>query len=221
MFKSQEFNSLKIVLIIIIVALVGYFVYTSISNRNLSQAGQVAGMGDESLLCNGPLHKIKVLSPNGLEVYKAGTQIPIKWKTCNIPSNTTVNISIVDEVGTVLLAHITTPNDSQQMIIAPATFSSASIYMVKMCEVANGSICDSSNLSFTISQAPYHAGCTSYAGYSNTTGVSCSPLEAGCSSYKYYSTTTGMECNTSGSLDSVCVAGGGYSGTTGAVCNPY
>lgn len=42
----------------------------------------------------------------------------------------------------------------------------------------------------------------------------------GCTSYAGYSSTTGQPCNTSGSTDPNCIAGGIYSSTTGMSCNP-
>lgn len=45
---------------------------------------------------------ITVLSPNGGEVYQAGQQITIKWKSINMPSNPRMNIMIVNEKGVVV-----------------------------------------------------------------------------------------------------------------------
>ena len=68
------------------------------------------------------------------------------------------------------------------------------------------------------------AGCTSTAGYSSTTGVSCSTsagnLPAGCTSTFGYSSTTGASCSVSaGNLPAGCTSTAGFSTTTGASCS--
>ncbi len=65
----------------------------------------------------------------------------------------------------------------------------------------------------------FPAGCTSAAGYSTTTGLSCASnpsLPAGCTSTAGYSPVTGAPCNSTGNSGNT---GGGLSGTDGTIEN--
>lgn len=42
---------------------------------------------------------ITILSPNGGEVYQPGQQITVKWTSCNISANTTLNIGLYVDIG--------------------------------------------------------------------------------------------------------------------------
>src|SRR3989338_3407495 len=80
-------------------------------------------------------------------------------------------------------------------------------------------------LSGVPSSGNYPAGCTSYTGYSTSTGLSCAlgapaSYPAGCTSNSGYSVTTGQSCAAStGTYPAGCSSTVGYSSTTGAKCD--
>jgi len=43
---------------------------------------------------------ITILSPNGGEIYQAGQQVTVTWKSCNVPQNSSVGISFTKENST-------------------------------------------------------------------------------------------------------------------------
>jgi hypothetical protein len=71
----------------------------------------------------------------------------------------------------------------------------------------------------------YPAGCSSFAGYSATTGLPCTgalTYPVGCTSAVGYSPTTGQACNgvvTPTTLPAGCTSTAGYSPTTGQACS--
>lgn len=70
--------------------------------------------------------------------------------------------------------------------------------------------------------ATFPIGCTSAAGFSSTTGLSCSLVTtypAGCTSAVGYSSTTGLSCATVTTYPAGCTSAVGYSITTGLACS--
>ena len=79
-------------------------------------------------------------------------------------------------------------------------------------------------ISMNAPASAFAAGCTSYSGYSTSTGLSCAQnipasYPAGCSSNSGFSVTTGQSCAVSTSLPAGCSSTVGYSPTTGAKCD--
>ena len=79
-------------------------------------------------------------------------------------------------------------------------------------------------ISMNAPASAFAAGCTSYSGYSTSTGLSCAQnipasYPACCSSNSGFSVTTGQSCAVSTSLPAGCSSTVGYSSTTGAKCD--
>lgn len=64
---------------------------------------------------------VTVLSPNGGEVFTAGQQITIKWKTSGIPAGNNALIILNDTVNNYGGWDITTPNDGEETFTLPTT----------------------------------------------------------------------------------------------------
>lgn len=75
-------------------------------------------------LCSGNQQKIIVGKPNGGEVYQAGQQIQVRWRTCNIPSNQNVRIDLdvapFPPIGYNGVGLTNTINDGREMVTLPA-----------------------------------------------------------------------------------------------------
>jgi hypothetical protein len=110
---------------------------------------------------------IQVLSPNGNEVYTAGQQITVTWKSCNILPGTQLDIQILydDQYQYLLRGPNVTLNDGQEQIILPNAstissngFSFGSHYKIKVRPYAALLNADSSDNPFTIN-APRTVAC--------------------------------------------------------------
>lgn len=73
--------------------------------------------------------EIKVISPNGGEIFTAGQNVAVNWATCNIPANAQILLTLVyvnpngDGGGAVNVStpnYGTTPNDGSQVITIPS-----------------------------------------------------------------------------------------------------
>ena len=101
MFKSQEYNSIKVILIAVVIIGVGYFIFKNVSNRGVGQKGTVYDM-PQAQNSNGAYRKcasnmapwIQVISPNGGEVFPPAQNAKIKWSSCNLSSADHVDIRI-------------------------------------------------------------------------------------------------------------------------------
>jgi len=62
---------------------------------------------------------ITVLSPNGGETYTAGQQIEVKWKSCNVPASTIINIELGQPATTSGISLVDTGNDGSELITLP------------------------------------------------------------------------------------------------------
>jgi hypothetical protein len=73
-------------------------------------------------LCADNKPHVQVLSPNGGEQYYAGSQITMKWKTCNIPASKKVTLILNDTVHSMGgdLA-VRTANDGTELVTLPTT----------------------------------------------------------------------------------------------------
>lgn len=102
---------------------------------------------------------------------------------------------------------------------------------VKVWQAANGLTADgvfgaasrakAAGVVVTVPTGSFPAGCTSAAGFSSTTGMSCatvSTLPAGCTSATGFSSTTGASCSAVVTLPAGCSSTAGFSTTTGASC---
>ncbi len=71
------------------------------------------------------LPSVKIISPNGGEVYNAGQNITVKWETCNIPATTSAKVGIMPvsyQGGTILVSTgAVVPNTGSMNITLPTT----------------------------------------------------------------------------------------------------
>lgn len=102
---------------------------------------------------------IKVLSPNGGEVFMAGQQVTVRWSSCNISTSGLVNIllSVPSMNWDLGLIQSNTLNDGLETVTLPSTATVASLkygnlFKIKIAEVANTANYsqDSSDNTFTI-----------------------------------------------------------------------
>jgi hypothetical protein len=133
---------------------------TSISNNSsIDPAGYV----DECNYIKGPY--LKLISPNGGERYQAGQQITVKWKSCNIPTNTLLKITLSESLSSgAHTASMTvaqnTPNDGQETFILTNQqvsdyFAGPSGYpfKIEITTYGTGASADSSDNAFFIDAA--------------------------------------------------------------------
>lgn len=74
---------------------------------------------DECLYVKGPF--IKVISPNGGEVYQPGQQITVKWKSCNLTASQQIFVDIWNPSMTNLYRLGQTANDGSEVFILPTS----------------------------------------------------------------------------------------------------
>lgn len=109
-----------------------------------------------NLCADGQPH-VQVLSPNGSENYTAGSTMIVKWKTCNIPNNSSVGVSIHSSmfIGGGVTNIIDTNNDGFERIIIPTfgygnvPLASGDYYKVNVSS-GPGTVSDFSDNTFTI-----------------------------------------------------------------------
>lgn len=96
---------------------------------------------------------ITVLSPNGGEVYKAGQQITVKWKSCNLKQQVGITLSgfPVPSSTQFFLGNWVPNTIGSQVVTIPATAQSGK-YMINISTPPNSShgVEDWSNNYFTI-----------------------------------------------------------------------
>lgn len=137
--------------------------------------------------CNTSSRKyVKVLSPNGRELYFSGQQITINWATCNY-SNPDIFVMLTyyepNVNGQVIATQYSmmTPNDGVQIMNlpnvpsnSPSGYPSGNYYKIAISDyagIAGSSVHDFSDNFFTIKKLV--DGCNSYLGFSTTTGSPC------------------------------------------------
>ena len=175
---------------------------------------------------------IKVTSPNGGETFTAGQQIPVTWKSCNIPNNNIVNIFLqpLPDGSDGYTEKVGTQNDGYETIILPSSttgwpnMTSGKIYKIGLqlahtTSTSGGNYIGYSTVfsddTFTINAAGSNnlpAGCASSLGFSPTTGQSC-----GCNGGVIYSTYNGQLCPTNFPVG--CTSNVGFSTVTGLSCS--
>ena len=100
---------------------------------------------------------ITVLSPNGGELYTGGQQFTVKWKSCNIPSSTLLEVNIFGGNVMGFLAPNGTSNDGEETFKVGSDWSPASDYKITVGTPLYGfdnsalAVSDTSNNPFTIS----------------------------------------------------------------------
>lgn len=94
---------------------------------------------------------IKVLSPNGGETYQAGQQVTVKWKTCNVSSNSQVLVALHQDgiwQNVVYLSN-STINDGSEIFTIPSSIALGN-YKVRVGSSAANIQQDFSDNLFTI-----------------------------------------------------------------------
>jgi peptidoglycan hydrolase-like protein with peptidoglycan-binding domain len=101
--------------------------------------------------CSATAPSITVLSPNGGEVYKAGQQITVKWRSCNIKPTTFVKLGLYVDIGNNygVVTSTSVLNSGQGIINIPANAKNNN-YIVM---VGDNSVSGKSN-PFTIKSSP-------------------------------------------------------------------
>ncbi len=112
---NKGFSPIAVILIIVAVLVVGagaYFVgknnksnslinqdqNTQATNTNTTQNNSNQNQPQQTACNANSPTTIRLISPNGGEVYQAGQQITVKWKGCNIDPNT-IGVALVKRTG--------------------------------------------------------------------------------------------------------------------------
>lgn len=85
MFKNPEYNAVKIVILVALVALGGWFVYGKVNSGN---AGLVISRAPGCDKSTAPY--VNITYPKGGETFTAGQKVTIKWVYCNLNGAQTV-----------------------------------------------------------------------------------------------------------------------------------
>lgn len=159
-----------------------------------------------------PSVSIKVVSPNGGEVYKVGDTMNIKWTGCNAGKNVSLfltNPNLVSPVTELLIVRDINCSDNSYTYKIPS-----SIYGYGVSTELNGGTYklwvndgmvggtrgqDVSDNYFTINKT--------------------SDTDNGCSAGGVFNTLTGEKCINNTDRDMGCIAGQNYSSTTGKPCS--
>lgn len=91
--------------------------------------------------------KVTVKVPNGGESYVRGTDVTLKW-TSNIGGPVRVELWKGNAFSSTLFA--STPNDGVQKWTIPANFKTGTTYKLRVIDLADETVVDSSNQAFTI-----------------------------------------------------------------------
>ncbi len=185
-------------------------------------------VNNECLASGAP--SIHLMSPNGGEVYVVGNVIPIKWSTCNIPTNEYIHIAIRDSRVAVGDGITVSGNTGFYEFTVPAktqtlTMGGENVYKI---EVSGGyNVNDDSDSMFTINPT--------YTCVSTATNRCANPNpypDNGCTAATKFSATTGRPCAIPVYLENTgqgtvtaqivhqpgCTAVTKYSATTGMLC---
>ncbi len=187
---------------------------------------------------------LKVLSPNGGEIYQINQQITVTWKGCDpaaLEPYTVTKLELIDTVthartliaGVGIAGPVSTALEDGYMFTIPGVSNGVPVggshYRISVeikSEQAGGfNKVDISDADFTINNPTIILPtCTGPFGYSPVIGAPCStPITwvVGCTSANGISTVSGQSCNWSPVIVGVpqgCTTTGGYSVTTGQLC---
>jgi len=111
-------------------------------------------------ICDDGLPHLQVLTPNGGEVYNAGDQIKVTWRTCNITAGETIYLGFdtTFPVTAFTIANVGQTNTGSGILIAqpswfvPGGFQSGKYYKAF---VYSDTATDNSNVTFTIKGTPW------------------------------------------------------------------
>jgi peptidoglycan hydrolase-like protein with peptidoglycan-binding domain len=145
---------------------------------------------------------IKILSPNGGEVFAVGTTMHIQWASCNISSSTAVNLQLLKQTtdaslnipayyGQALIS-LAVPNTGTYNWIIPSSIPNATMYLVSIDGSTRGQegsgFRDISDNTFSINN-----------GILSSTAVSpvalTAPIVSGCSVGAVFNSMTGARCS--------------------------
>jgi hypothetical protein len=198
--------------------------------------GQVYSSTTGATCGNTQASSIKVLSPNGGEIYKVGDNIKVEWNSNNLPDNSAVTIALVDKQGSNYylvdgMCSAQKPciniHNGYFDINIPGTILPG-LYKVRVvCNVSGSDrACSSSGFEdfsdnyFTINSSSVDNGCSNGEVYSSTNGQLCLGFDRGCNGTNF-SSTTGQRCPASTiTIDTGC-NGSRYSMMTGKYCLNY
>lgn len=96
-------------------------------NQETKTVEQTKPVVDSSKNCTqNSTPSIKVISPNGGEIYKAGDKINVKWESCNLSSNIPIQILLVSTIGSWFSSPLSTfelSNDNTMLNTRSAIFT--------------------------------------------------------------------------------------------------
>jgi len=175
-------NQMLIAGLVAIIALLGYFILKGPNNANLAAGGnaQLANAHKDCKKKDAPW--IRVLHPNGGEVYSVGQSITVTWASCNIPASTLLEVNLYSDStypNFGFMAYNGTPNNGTYTFTLAADLKTASDYILIVgtpFTVLTSSALAVSGTSgqFAIDGTnAYLSGCNSYSGYSITDGLPC------------------------------------------------
>ena len=108
-------------------------------NFNITKAGSTTTGGGDTL---------KIIAPNGTEVFTTGTMVPIRWDK----GDGKVEIELLKGAQGVLRITASAPNDGAFDWTIPSTLATGSNYKIRIISTTDSSNTDSSDSNFTISE---------------------------------------------------------------------
>lgn len=160
---------------------------------------------------------VYVVTPNGGEVYNATDKLIAEWKSCNLTSDTTVDVSIMRGVDTVMTAHTQNTGTysfqlSPSAITNPVTVVSSPLqfgnyFKVKVVATTATGVgyTDESDSTFTITNGTNNTGGGTSTNGGTTTTTGGTGTVPGCLPTTAYSPTTGQPCNPNTSIHMACI----------------
>ncbi len=103
--KDQQYNAVKVVLLIVVIALVGWFIVgktnTGLKGQILSEKGPSNGFSTDlqgpNVVCNGNKPSLTFVSPRSGQVINVGVEYIFKWVPCNLPANGIASLSLINQ----------------------------------------------------------------------------------------------------------------------------
>jgi len=87
---DKGFSLIIALIVVLLIGAISGMVYWSAKKINFKKVSEKDINQNNPNCGSSPISSIKILSPNGGEVYESGEQIVIKWESCNIPPLTPI-----------------------------------------------------------------------------------------------------------------------------------